>query len=89
MARPDFETEQGRAEYRRELRRVGWQFRAGGLVMIVVAALVVIGASRNLWGLNESLVTVGYVMLGLGWVLYLAAIFQRTRYHRRRMAEGL
>ena len=29
----------------------------------------------------------GYVALGGGWALMLAAIFLRTRYHRRRMAE--
>jgi hypothetical protein len=29
----------------------------------------------------------GYASLAVGWALMLAAIFLRTRFHRRRMAE--
>jgi len=34
------------------------------------------------WAVNG-----GYIALGVGWVLMVAAVFLRTRYHRRRMAE--
>ena len=33
-------------------------------------------------------VSVGYGLLAIGWALLLAAIFLRTRHHRRRMAEN-
>ena len=38
MSRPDLNTEEGRAAYRRELRRVAWPIRWGGLGLIVLAA---------------------------------------------------
>ena len=44
MSRPDLNTEEGRAAYRRELRRVAWPIRWGGLGLIVLAAAVILAA---------------------------------------------
>jgi hypothetical protein len=89
MARPDLESPEGRAAYRAELKRVGWKYRLGGFVLIVVAALLVVIARDGKFGLTEDAVTVAYGLLFAGWALVITAIFQRTRYHKRRMAEGL
>ena len=89
MSRPDLDTDEGRAAYRRELKRVGWPLRLGGLVLIVAAAALIV-AVRQGWIADAGIATnVGYGMLALGWALFLAATFLRTRYNRRRLAEGL
>ncbi|MFA4894749.1 hypothetical protein [Brevundimonas sp.] len=94
MTRPDLDTDEGRAAYRRELKRVGWPLRLGGLVLIVAAAVLIV-AVRQGWiadaGITDAGIAtnVGYGMLALGWALFLAATFVRTRYNRRRLAEGL
>lgn len=84
---PDLSTEEGRAEYRRELRRVALPYRWGGLGLILAAALVVVAASRGV--LPEQATLVGYAMLAGGWALVILAVFLRTRHHKRRLAEGL
>ncbi|MNJ28450.1 hypothetical protein D3C77_229870 [compost metagenome] len=89
MARPDLETDAGKAAYRAELRRVGWKARMAGLAVIVVAAALVMFAREGRFGLTEDAVTVAYGLLAIGWVLVIYAVFQRTRHHKRRMAEGL
>lgn len=89
MARPDLETPEGRSAYRSELKRVGWKLRLGGFVLIVVAALLVVFAQEGRFGLTQDAVKVAYGMLFAGWALVLTSIFQRTRHHKRRMAEGL
>ena len=89
MARPDLESPEGRAAYRAELKRVGWKYRLGGFVLIVVAALLVVIARDGKFGLTEDAVKVAYGMLFAGWALVITAIFQRTRHHKRRLAEGL
>lgn len=89
MTRPDLETEAGRAAYRAELKRVAWPLRWGGLVMIVVAAGLVLFAREGRFGLTEGAVVIAYGMLAAGWAMMMAAIFLRTRHHKRRLAEGL
>ncbi|MEE2848878.1 MAG: hypothetical protein VX561_03310 [Pseudomonadota bacterium] len=89
MSRPDLNTEEGRAAYRRELRRVAWPIRWGGLGLIVLAAVVILAARQNLFGMGEAAVTVAYGLLAAGWALWVAAVFIRTRHHKRRLAEGL
>ena len=89
MSLPDLESEDGRAAYRKELRNVGRPMRLGGLALILLAAVVVVVTSRGLLGIDPSLVVVGYAMLAAGWALYLAAVFIRTRHHKRRLMEGL
>ena len=88
MANPDLHTEEGRMAYRKELRRVAWPVRVAGFALIVLGALSVM-APRWVATWPDLLVNGGYALLAAGWALFLAAIFIRTRYHRRRMAEGL
>lgn len=89
MARPDLNTEEGRAAYRKELRRVAWPMRTGGLGLIVLAAAVILASRQNFLGMGEGAVTVAYGLLAVGWALWVAAVFIRTRHHKRRLAEGL
>ncbi|MES2833913.1 MAG: hypothetical protein V4707_04290 [Pseudomonadota bacterium] len=89
MSRPDLETEEGRAAYRKELRRVAWPVRWGGLGLILVGALFTLSVSRGMFGLPESAIVVGYGMVAVGWMLVIAAVFMRTRHHRQRLMEGL
>ncbi|MDO1558740.1 hypothetical protein Q0812_04785 [Brevundimonas sp. 2R-24] len=86
-ARPDLDTPEGRAEYRRELRAVAAPWRLGGLALIVLGALVVLSVSGG--ALPQQATLVGYGMLALGWAAMVVAIFLRTRHHKRRLAEGL
>ena len=87
MTGPDLETEDGRAAYRKELRKVALPLRYTGLALIVLAAISVFGVSRGWLGLSEDAVVVGYGMLAAGWALVITSVFLRTRHHRRRMAE--
>lgn len=88
MTRPNLDSDEGRAAYRAELRRVGWPFRWGGLALIVVAAGMVLAVKDGNW-LSEDLLIVAYGLLAAGWALVVTAIFMRTRHHKRRLAEGL
>lgn len=87
MTGPDLATEEGRAAYRAELRKVALPMRWTGLALIVLAAVFCVGASRGFLGLPEGSVVIGYGLLAAGWVLVIATTFLRTRHHRRRMAE--
>ena len=85
MARPDLNTSEGIAAYRTELRGVAKPMRMAAFALIILGALTVIPAvwlDMPAWALNA-----GYIALGLGWVVMVLAVFQRTRHHRRRMAE--
>ncbi len=89
MSLPDLNTEDGRAAYRKELRGVALPIRWGGLALIVLGAVLALMVRNNILGLTNSVLPVAYAALGLGWGLVLAGIVIRTRYHRRRLAEGL
>ena len=85
MARPDLSTSEGLAAYRQELRDVAKPMRFAAFALVLVGAAVVVSAvwlSVPTWAING-----GYIALGIGWILMVAAVFMRTRYHRRRMAE--
>ena len=87
MSPPDLNTDEGRAAYRKELRGVGRPLRAGGLAMVVGAAVLILISRQGAvgpWAVNLS-----YFMLAAGWVMVIAAIWMRTRHHKRRLAEGL
>ena len=87
MSPPDLNTEAGRAAYRKELRGVGRPLRAGGLAMVVGAAVLILISRQGTvgaWAVNVS-----YFMLAAGWAMVIAAIWMRTRHHKRRLAEGL
>jgi hypothetical protein len=89
MSRPDLDTEEGRAAYRKELRQVAWPVRWWGLSLILLGALFTLAVSRGMFGLAENAIVVGYGMLAFGWALVVAAVYMRTRHHRQRLMEGL
>jgi uncharacterized membrane protein HdeD (DUF308 family) len=86
MSRPDLSSDEAVAAYKAEMRAVGRKQRFAGLICVVLGAILV-------WSVGQAgaagpvVLWVGYALLAFGWVLMLAAIFMRTRYHRRRMAE--
>ncbi len=86
MSQSDPQTEAQVATYRAEIRAVGRNQRLAGFGLVLLGAILVWGATRA-GGLSEIVQMVGYAALAAGWALMLAAIFLRTRYHRRRMAE--
>ena len=86
MIRPDMSDDAQVAQYRAELRTVGRNQRLAGFALVVLGAIAVWSASFA--GAAGPVVQwAGYAGLAVGWALMLAAIFLRTRYHRRRMAE--
>ncbi len=89
MSLPDLNTEDGRAEYRKELRKVALPLRWSGLGLIVLGAIWAVCVRQGLLGLTDATMIFAYAALALGWVLVLAAIWTRTRYHKRRLAQGL
>jgi cation transporter-like permease len=74
------------AAYRAEIRAVGRTQRLTGFGLVLLGAVLVWAATRA-GGLAEVVQMAGYASLAAGWALMLTAIFLRTRYHRRRMAE--
>lgn len=80
------DTEDKVAAYRAEIRAVGRTQRLAGFGLVLLGAVLVWGATRA-GRLAEIVQMAGYGSLAAGWALMLAAIFLRTRYHRRRMAE--
>ncbi len=89
MSLPDLNTEEGRAAYRKELRGVALPIRLAGFLLIVAGGAVALMVRFGVLGLDNSVMPVCYAALGFGWALFLAAIVIRTRYHKRRLAEGL
>lgn len=89
MSGHDLNTEQGRADYRRELRRVAWPVRWSGMGLIVLGAVLALCARNGTFGLDNGVLTFAYGSVALGWMLVLAAIFIRTQHHKRRLREGL
>lgn len=90
MTRPNLEDMDELYAYKRELRRILPVHR------ILSVALMVGGAMIWFWPRfmggpwyigNFQTVHIGWAVIALGWVLAGYVIFQRTRYHARRMAE--
>ena len=86
MTAPDPQADAKVAAYRAELRTVGRMPRLVGFGLVLLGAILVWSAERA-GGLGPTVQLAGYVALGGGWAMMLAAIFLRTRYHRRRLAE--
>lgn len=86
MTKPDFSTDAGVAAYRAELRAVARTPRLAGFALVVLGAIAVY-ASPQAGGAAQAVQWGGYAALAAGWALMLAAIFMRTRHHRRRMRE--
>ena len=86
MSPPDLSNDEAVARYRAELRTVGRNQRLAGFALVVLGAITVWSASFA-GAAGPAVQWAGYAGLAFGWALMLAAIFLRTRYHRRRMAE--
>lgn len=86
MTRPDLSDDQAIARYRAELRAVGRNQRLTGFALVILGAVAVWGATVA-GPAGPTIQWLGYASLAAGWALMLAAIFLRTRYHRRRMQE--
>ena len=86
MTRPDLSDDQAIARYRAELRAVGRNQRLTGFALVIAGA-VAVWAATVAGPAGPAIQWAGYAALAFGWALMLAAIFLRTRYHRRRMAE--
>ena len=86
VSKPDLSTPEARDAYKRELRGVARPLRLVGLAFVVVAALIAILSRLGPAGLPAWIDIVFYSLLGIGWAILFTAIYQRTQYHRRRMA---
>lgn len=86
MSGPDLSTDEAVASYRAELRAVGRSQRLAGFGLVIVGAIAVFASSRA-GDMGQAVQMAGYSALAAGWALMIAAIFLRTRYHRRRMRE--
>jgi len=89
MSGPDQSNDDARiARYRAELRMVGRNQRLAGFILVVAGAIAV-WAAGYAGAAGPAVQWTGYAALAFGWALMLAAIFLRTRHHRRRMRESL
>ena len=86
MTRPNLSDDEAVARYRAELRAVGRHQRLAGFALVILGAVAVWGGTVA-GPAGPTIQWAGYASLAFGWALMLAAIFLRTRYHRRRMAE--
>lgn len=86
----DLASEAGRQAYRRHLRQYlrGWRWLGLALVIIALGMIawprltgdwVMLGA----WPLQH----VGWVVMGIGWMILAGIIVRRTRYHKANMAR--
>ncbi|HEX8469584.1 MAG TPA: hypothetical protein VF633_00585 [Brevundimonas sp.] len=89
MSLPDLNTDEGRAAYRKELRKVVMPIRWTGLALIILGGVLAMMARTHTLGLDNGVLPFAYGALAFGWVLFLVATVVRTRHHRRRLAEGL
>jgi hypothetical protein len=85
--KPDLADPAQRKAYKKELRGVAAGWRFAGLALVGAAAPVLIYAQYR--GLPEGALRIAWMALGAGWVLVVAAIVLRTRYHRARMRDEL
>jgi hypothetical protein len=76
-----------RASRRGTHRRVGVNWRVGGIAMIFLAAIVLVSARTQNLDMHAPLMIAGFAILALGWILAFIGIFVRTRYHARRLRE--
>jgi len=86
---PDLSNPAERKAYRRELMAYLRSTRLAGLA-IVIAGLVMVFWPRisGRWVMVGSvpLQELGWIVIVAGWVVLIAVIVMRTRYHRRRMS---
>lgn len=65
------------------LRRVGAPWRAAGVAVVLVAALIIVVGRAQNFGLHAPLMIAGFATLALGWVLAFVGVYLRLRQSRR------
>lgn len=83
--KPDLADPVQRKAYRQELRGVAVGLRFAGLALVGAGGAVL--AYAQFYRIPEGMLHIAWMALGAGWVLVVAGIVRRTRYHRARMAE--
>lgn len=84
--RPDLADPAQRAAHKAELRALarGWRLTGFALILTGVAGQFYLRmngiASSGLWAAS-------WTAIAAGWVIFIAVIVYRTRYHKARMAE--
>jgi hypothetical protein len=86
-APPDLSTEEGRAAWRDELRRVAFWPRMAGIGLIFGSGGVILWNRFVAHAANSVLTNAAFVTLALGWALFLVAFVMRNRYQRRRLSD--
>ena len=85
MSRPDLTTDEERHTLRQELRAVAAPWRVGGIALILVAAIALVAAKGQALALTSPLMTAGFAILGLGWILIFVGTWLRARRRARRL----
>jgi zinc transporter ZupT len=84
--RPDLGDPLRRAAYRRELRAIAPVPRILGFTLILLGAIgLFYWQFREPWRSDIRLAS--WLLIAAGWILFIAVIVRRTRYHKTRMAE--
>jgi hypothetical protein len=84
--RPDLADPVQHAAYRAELRSLarGWRLAGFALILLGVAGLFALRAQEID---SSALRAASWTMIAAGWLIFIAIIVHRTRYHKARMAE--
>ena len=88
MSPPDLKSPEGRRAYRRELRRYARGYRIFGLALVLAGALLLFGPRFGWFAFFAMSDAYGWSLLAVGWIVLVAIIVLRTRYHLRRMRES-
>ena len=85
--RPDLSDPAARAAYKSELRGLARGWRLLGFLLILGG---VAGQFWLRWQASEqpALWWTTWAAIAAGWVIFIAVIVYRTRYHKARMAEN-
>ena len=84
--RPDLSDPAARAAYRAELRSLarGWRMLGFVLILLGVAGQFYLRA-KGIGGGGAW--AASWAAIAAGWLIFIAVIVHRTRYHKARMAE--
>ena len=86
---PDLSTREGLTIYRAELAGVAKPLRWGGLTLVLLGVILLFQTQSGWHSMADRMFGfAGIVLILGGWVLMIAGIVRRTRYHKQRM-KGL
>jgi hypothetical protein len=83
--RPNLDDPAELAAYRLELRRLMRAPRLLGFILIAIGTGIVLYA--RFAGISGALPPIGWGLVAVGWLNFIAIIWFRTRYHKARMEE--